>query len=243
MESTENAGTQTPASYKVGELYKKSWELVKKNYRQLAIITLIGVIVNVAISAFMVFVVVNKLVDDAGSAIVSGIIASSVAILAGVFVGLLQIIAIKRLRSSKEIDVSSVVHETTGLIGRALSYGAFVVLVMIGSAVVITLLTRAVGPLGVLAGLAFIVATVIAIFRYAFVQFVIVEPQEMKFLDRFKKSEALTKNIYGTLVKVWLMAIVLTIGGAIIGAIISAPFKSKPELRIRSQLTIVIRTE
>ena len=218
MESNEN--TMKP-NYSVGELYKKSWEVVKKHAKELATVTLIGVVVNVAVSALVVFAIVNNFVDDVSSVVVSSSIAGIVGILAGVFVGLLQVVALKRVSEGKEVKTSEVVNEAVSFIPRALGYGAFVVGIFVVAGIVAALL----GPIGILIGLASIVAIVIALFRYAFVQFLIVEPKEMGFMERFTTSQKLTDGIYGTLFVTWLIAIVLSIGGSIVGGILSSPFK------------------
>ncbi len=227
MESTEH----TTASYSVSELYKTSWELVKKNSKSLAVITLIGVAVNVAISSFAVFAIMNNLVDDVSSAVVSGIIGGAISILAGLFVGLLQVIALKRATEGKAINASGVVNESLKFVPRAASYGLFVVGIFIAAATLIALLTAMAGVLGVLAGIAFFVMVIVALFRYAFVQFLIVEPKEMSFMERFTVSEKLTKGVYNTIFLVALMSIVLSIAGGIVGGIVSSPFNQKAEVK------------
>ncbi len=179
MESSEN---NKSTNYSVGQMYKNSWEVVKKNIKPLAVITLIGVVVNVAITAIVSIIFVNNLVDDLSGAVLSGVIAGAVGILAGIFVGLLQVIALKKATEGKHIVTGEVVNESLKYVPRALSYGLFVVGIFAAAAIVIGVLTSAAGGLGALAGIAFVVALVIAVFRYAFVQFLVVEPKEMAFM-------------------------------------------------------------
>jgi hypothetical protein len=230
-EKSTGVSSSGSSNYSVGEMYKKSWNTVKKHLGPLATITLIGVVINVAISAVATFAIVNNIFDDISSAIVSGLVGGIVSILAGVFVSLLQVISLKRLSEGQKINPGEVISESLQYLPRALSYGAFIIGIFIVATGVIAVLTAAAGPLGALAGIAFAVGLVIAVFRYAFLQFLIVEKKEMAFMERFKLSQKLTNGIYGTLFMMWLMAIVLSIGGAIIGGIISAPFNSKVQTK------------
>ena len=226
--------SQTPSSsddvkktsYSVGKLYLHAWETVKKNFKDLAVITLIGVGVQVAVSAIIIGIFVNNFINDVESAIVSGLVVAAVAVIGGVFAGLLQIVALKKATEQKKIVVSEVVQESMKYVPRALGYGAFVVAIFIAAAIVSGVLGSVASILGLLFGLALFAVAIIAIFRYAFVQFLIVEDKPYGFMERFKLSQKMTDGIYGTLFLAWLMAVVLGIGAGIVGGILASPFQS-----------------
>lgn len=243
----QNTVSQTPSSsddvkktsYSVGKLYSHAWETVKKNFKDLALITLIGVGVQVAISTIIIGLIVNNFVNDVESAIVSGLVVAAVAVIGGVFAGLLQIIALKKATEQKKIVVGEVVQESMKYVPRALGYGAFVVAIFIAAAIISGVLASAASILGLLFGLALLVAAIIAIFRYAFVQFLIVEEKPYGFMERFKMSQKMTDGIYGTLFLAWLMAVVLGIGAGIVGGILASPFQSDtPDISTSIQLDL-----
>jgi hypothetical protein len=159
-------------------------------------------------------------------ALVSGLVTAAVSILSGVFVGLLQIISLKKATEGKPVVPGEVINESKKFIPRALQYGLFVVAVVVASAIVIGLVSAAIGPVGALLGLAFVVAMIIAAFRYAFLQYIVVESHEMAFMDRFKLSQKLTDGIYGTIFLAALMGFVLGIGAGLVSGALSSPFKT-----------------
>lgn len=222
--------TKVPESvknYDVMKLYSSSWELVKKNIKELAVITLIGVAINVLITALIVFVVINNISDGFDSAILTSMLSAAVAILASIYVGILQVVALKKASESKKIIVSEVVQESWKYVPVAIKYGIFIVAVFISGGFATGLLSSFVGPLGVLFGLALMVALIIAIFRYAFIQLLIVEDKPFGFMERFTVSQKLSNGIYGKLAMMWLIAVLLGIGAGIVGSIVSSPFNER----------------
>lgn len=234
----EQASSTNGANYSVGNFYKKSWEVIKKNLSQLAIITIIGVLINVALSALIIFVIVNNLFDSWSGWIAGILVGAVVNIVAGTFVGLLQLIALKKVSEGQKLETNEVMSEAWRFVPRALMYSLFVVGIFIAAGIVTGLLSAAVGALGILAGLAILVAAVIAAFRYVFVPFLIVEPKETAFLERFNISERMTRGIYGTIFLVWLVGLLLAIGGGIVGSILSAPFSEKTRVNNSASITI-----
>lgn len=234
----EQASSTNGANYSVGNFYKKSWEVIKKNLSQLAIITIIGVLINVALSALIIFVIVNNLFDSWSGWIAGILVGAVVNVVAGTFVGLLQLIALKKVSEGQKLETNEVMSEAWRFVPRALMYSLFVVGIFIAAGIVTGLLSAAVGALGILAGLAILVAAVIAAFRYVFVPFLIVEPKETAFLERFNISERMTRGIYGTIFLVWLVGLLLAIGGGIVGSILSAPFSEKTRVNNSASITI-----
>ena len=221
------------SSYSASDLYSKAWATLKKHIKQLGIITIIGVIVSVVIQVITTIVIVNNIqdivndTDGFAGSIVAALVSVAVSVLASVFITLLQVVALKSATEGKSIELGNVMNESMKYLPRAISYGAFVVAVVMAGGIATGFIGAAAGPLGLLLGLALIVGLVIAAFRYAFVQFLIVEPKEMPFMERFKVSERLTNGIYGSIFVVWLIGFLIAIVGGIAGGILSSPFQSK----------------
>jgi len=226
-QAVQPSSTQ-PTGYGVMDLYKSSWATVKKNLAPLAIVTLIGVAINVVVTALAVFFIVNNLFDGGFENIMMSIlITAGVSLLAGVYVGLIQIIALKKATENQKVEPAVIMQESLKYLGRAIGYGLFVFAVFLATGFVLGVVSSAVGALGALLGLAAIVAIVFAAFKYAFVQFLIVEPKPMGFMERFKVSDKLTKGIYTTIFAAALLAMVLGIAGGIVSGILTSPFDTK----------------
>lgn len=235
----ENQETEKPApksakNVSVVELFNNSWNVIKKNFKEFATVTLIGVAINVVISSLLVFAVINVLFDSTEGAVLTVIISGAVAVIASVFTGLFQVIALKKAVEGKKIDAGEVIRESWNFVPLTFKYAFAILSVLVVAGFVAGILTAIAAPLGVLFGFALLIGLIIALFRYAFVQFLIVEPKNYGFMERLTISEKLTNGIYTTLILVWLVSIGLGFVAGIGGAILSAPFKDSTANKISS---------
>ena len=234
-ESTNHQSSAPAGSYSVGALYSSAWNTIKANLKPLALITLFGVAVSTIITVLSTMVIVNAIVDSVNdsegvvAAIVGSAVTVGIAVLAGIFLSLLQIVALKKATEKKAIDAREIVNESLKYLPRMIKYGLFVVGIVLGAALVTGLIGGVVGPLALLLGLALIVAAIIATFRYAFVQFIIIEPKDVPFMQRFTMSQKMTEGIYGTIFLIWLVGACLGFAAGIVSGIASSPFKPKAD--------------
>lgn len=225
--STQENNATSKINYSVSDLYKKAWTSIKKQWQPLLILTLVGVAITALLTVISTALIINQLAnsisdnDGFGGAIAGGLVTGVVALLASVYISLIQVVALKKATEGTKIVPAEILKESMNYIGRAILYGLFV-FGLIGLAGFVIALT---GPLGALLGLLMIPAIIIALFRYVFVQFLIVEPKEMEFMERFKVSQRLSKGIYGTIFLMVLLAFGIGIVSGIVGGIFSAPFK------------------
>ena len=231
-QEAEKAAPQSAKNVSVIELFNHSWAVIKKNFKELAIITLIGVAINVAISALLVFAVINIFLENTEGAVLTVIIGGAVAVLGSVFTGLFQVVALKKAIEGKKIIPGEIIKESWTFVPIVLRYAFALLGVLLLSGFIAGILTSIFAPLGALFGFALLVAFIIALFRYAFVQFIIIEPKSFRFMERFTISEKLTNGIYSTLIMVWLVSIGLGIGAGITSSILSSPFNESASNKI-----------
>lgn len=217
------------ASYAVMELYKSSWNTIKKNLLKFVVITLIGVAISVAITTIMTFLIINNLFDSVSGLIASSAVAVVVGVLASVFVTLLQVVSLKKATEKGEFSYDDVMQDSLKFTPRAIGYGLFITLVLSLAFMGVVGVALLVGPLGALLSIALVVLLVVLLFRYAFLQFLIIEEKPMGFLDRFRESERLTKGIYMPIFLVFLVGILVSIATGIVGGVLASPFQKNAQ--------------
>lgn len=232
-----NTAQMPPApDYSVGNLYKKSWQTVKSNLWPLVLVTLISallVTVATVITAGLLIGTFPTSIDDLDDFIVSAIAAVVLIGLVGIVAGLLQVIALKSGVENGRVEVASSVKNAFKFVPRVLAYGVFLVALMVAALVVIVILGAIAEPLAILGVLALVFLVIMAVFRYAFLQYLIVETRPMGFLERFKVSQKMTSGIYGKLALLWLVAVGLSIVGGIVSTVITSPFTEESTTSIK----------
>lgn len=218
---------QSKNEYDVISFYESSWRLVKNNLRPLALVTALGIIVNILVTIAFWYVIVQNIEDGISSAVITGSVSIAISIIASMFVYLLQLIAIRRVQNNKPLVISEVSREAIGFVPRALGYSFFIAGAVIASVAVITLLAAATAGIGAILYLLLIPLIIIAAFRYAFVPYLIIEDKKQGFLERFQTSRKLTEGIYGKIFLAGVIAVVLGIAVGIITSLLSTPFQNK----------------
>jgi len=213
------------SSYAVMELYKSSWNTIKKNLVKFVVITLIGVAIHVAITALTTFLVINNLFDSVSGTIATVAVSVIVGVLASVFVTLLQVVSLKKATEKGDFTYDDVMQESLKFTPRAIGYGLFITLVLTLAFMGVIGVALAIGALGALLSIVLFVVMIVLLFRYAFLQFLIIEEKPMGFLDRFRESERLTKGIYMPIFLVFLVGFLVSIASGIAGSILASPFQ------------------
>lgn len=214
-------------NYSVLEMYKKSWATVKSNLWPLVAVSVIGAVLVSVVAIVAAATIISNFpttVDELGEFFVSFVVAAILMGLAGLYSGLLQIVSLKSGVETGKVEIAESLKQSIKVLPRALLYGLFVIALLIAAGLALVLLGSISEVLALLGGIALVVAVIIAMFRYAFVQYIVVEPKDVPFLERFRLSQKLTNGIYSLLLMMWLMAFLLGIGFAIVTTIITAPF-------------------